>query len=175
MEEYFDWLCHFVGCRTHRKLLRCLHSIDFVYIYPMDGNRFEDGVNLRYRFADERGHHYRYISGWIDDRDCSVLEMMIALCLRLEENIVGNDDYGDRTYKWFCDMLRSMGIWNQNDISFDEVPVHQAVERMMNHAYDKDGCGGLFYIPKTKKDMRKAEIWYQAMWYLNDKLGPITI
>lgn len=40
------------GCLI--KLLRHLHNIDFQYMLPMDGNRAEDGIDLRYRFGYEK-------------------------------------------------------------------------------------------------------------------------
>ena len=56
--EYFEWMCQLV-CNerysrrlSYQKLLRHLHNIDFQYMLPMDGNRAEDGIDLRYRFGD---------------------------------------------------------------------------------------------------------------------------
>ena len=53
--EYFEWMCQLV-CNerysrrlSYQKLLRHLHNIDFQYMLPMDGNRAEDGIDLRYR------------------------------------------------------------------------------------------------------------------------------
>ena len=51
--EYFEWMCQLV-CNerysrrlSYQKLLRHLHNIDFQYMLPMDGNRAEDGIDLR--------------------------------------------------------------------------------------------------------------------------------
>lgn len=169
-EEYFQWLCHFVGCRHHSKLLRHLHEISFRYHFPMDGNRFEDGVNLRYRFADEKLYHYRYISAWIDDGNCSVLEMMVALSIRIEEQIMSDPEFGDRTHQWFKSMLKSMRIYSMDDDHFNPAIVDLAVADMMDHNYARNGEGGLFTLRKGRKDLRKVEIWCQAMWYLDDIL-----
>ena len=43
--EYFEWLIHFIGCKSHRELLYFLFSVDFTYSIPTDGNRYEDGVS----------------------------------------------------------------------------------------------------------------------------------
>lgn len=170
-EEYFLWLCKFVGCHHRRELLRFLFETDFRYNLPMDGNRYEDGVNLRYRFADENNYHYRFIAAWLDDRDCSVLEMMVALALRIEEHITGDPELGDQTARWFEDMLSSMNLWYMTDDKFNEGLARRTIELMMDRAYKRNGDGGLFYLPNTRKDLRRAEIWYQAMWYLDEALG----
>lgn len=166
--EYFEWLCHFVGFYRHRRLLRYLDSVSFRYTIPMDGNRFEDGVNLRYRFADEKGYHYRYISAWVDDHDCSVLEMMVALCLRIEETIIADMELGDQTSRWFKEMLESMGLYEMDDTNYREDIVSLAVNDMLDRNYTRNGGGGLFYLRHCKKDVRKEEIWHQAMWYIDE-------
>jgi hypothetical protein len=168
-QQYFEWLCTFVGCYDRRRLLAFLHSMPFEYTIILDGNRYEDGQDLRYRFANERGIHYRYVTAWIDNRDCSVLEMMVALSIRIEEHIMG--DPGDPSYsRWFCDMLKSMGIYWMTDDKFNETLAQRAVYRMMRHEYARNGEGGLFTLSRSRKDMRKVEIWYQAMWYLDELL-----
>ena len=56
---YFDWMCQLVCNEQYhrrlsfRKLLNHLHRIDFKYSHPMDCNRAEDGIDLRYRFGYE--------------------------------------------------------------------------------------------------------------------------
>ena len=99
--EYFKWMCNLVcGNRFSKdmsfdRLLRTLHDTDFTYIISRDSDRVRDGINLRYQFAHE---HYEideaesYIQG-----SCSILEMMVALSLRCEKNIMDNPAYGDRT------------------------------------------------------------------------------
>ncbi|MBO7449426.1 MAG: hypothetical protein J6U54_03575 [Clostridiales bacterium] len=171
-EQYFDWLCGYVGCHNHRKLLRYLYSVPFTYNLSMDANRYEDGVNLRYRFADEKHHHYRFVTAWLDDHDCSVLEMMVALSLRIEEHLTGDPEVGDRTHKWFTDMLKSMGVYSITDQIFtnSEIYVRSCVEKMLNRSYSRNGNGGLFTLRHSRKDLRKVEIWYQAMWYLDEIL-----
>lgn len=167
-KEYFEWLCGFVGCRSHRKLLRYLFSVDFSYTLPMDGNRYEDGVNLRYRFADERDYHYRYVSAWLDDVSCSMLEMMVALALRIEEHITGDPEAGDQTSRWFITMLKSSGMYELDDDSFDDGVADDIVNRVIDRRYSRNGEGGLFRLKHCRRDLRRAEIWYQAMWYIDE-------
>lgn len=168
--EYFEWLIHFIGCRNHRELLYFLFSVDFSYNISMDGNRYEDGINLRYRFADELGYHYRFVTPWIDDVPCSMLEMMVALALRIEEHITSDPEAGDQTSRWFKVMLKSSGLYALKDDNYDEQEAHEIIKNVLNHRYARNGDGGLFKIKNAKRDLRRAEIWYQAMWYLDETL-----
>ncbi len=54
--KYVNWMYSLV-CNedyteklSYRKLLKFLHSVDFTYLIETDGNRFEDGIELRYKF-----------------------------------------------------------------------------------------------------------------------------
>ena len=97
-DAYFNWMYQLVfdgrysKRLSYRKLLRELHRIEFTYSIPMDGNRAEDGVDLRYRFGYENGYSSSMISVYLDNRMCSVLEMMIALAIRCEEHIMDDPD-----------------------------------------------------------------------------------
>ena len=67
---YFEWMYHLV-CEedmSYRKLFYLLHDIDFTYTIDMDGNRFDDGVDLRYRFGDETGCDERMVAKYLDTR-----------------------------------------------------------------------------------------------------------
>ena len=169
--EYFEWLIHFIGCKDHRELLYFLFSADFSYRIPMDGNRYEDGINLRYRFADDRKYHYRYVSSLLDDVPCSVLEMMVALALRIEEHITADPEAGDQTSRWFKAMLKSSGLYKLDDEHYDGARAFEIVRNILNRKYSRNGDGGLFRLKHTRRDLRHVEIWYQAMWYLDETLN----
>lgn len=172
-QEYFKWMYQLVcGERyskklSYRKLLSYLHSVEFVYIIDLDGNRAEDGIDLRYRFGYERGYSDPMIASYLDDRPCSILEMMIALSIRCEEHIMENSDLGDRTGQWFWNMIVSLGLGSMTDARFDDEYVDEVVHRFLNREYERNGKGGLFTIEHCKKDLRSVEIWYQMCWYLN--------
>lgn len=170
-EEYFEWLCGFIGCKNHRKLLFFLFSVDFAYSIPADGNRYEDGVDLRYRFADEKGYPYRYVSPWLDAVPCSMLEMMVALSLRIEEQIAGDPEAGDQTDRWFKFMLKSSGFYNLSDANYDEAEARAIIKDVLNHRYSRNGNGGLFHLRHCRRDLRNAEIWQQAMLCINETLN----
>ena len=170
-DDYFEWLYDLV-CPDNRykKLCIFLHNTDFTYDLPMDGNRYEDGVSLRYRYAYVTDQPEHRVAEEIDNRPCSVFEMMVALALRMEEDVMAQPD-GDRTATWFREMLSSLGIGDMTNERFDELRVRRTINNFLRRDYEKTGRGGLFTIDNVPdRDLRKVEIWYQAMWHLNDVL-----
>lgn len=166
---YFEWMYYLV-CEedmSYRKLFYLLHDIDFTYTIDMDGNRFDDGVDLRYRFGAETGCDEREIARYLDIRPCSVLEMLIALSIRLEEHIMADPDVGNRTGKWFWAMMSNLKLDKMDDSMFERNRVKKVIQKFLDRDYARDGAGGLFRIKNCKYDLRDVEIWYQANWYLN--------
>lgn len=161
---YFDWMCKKV-CGENKpfnRLLQYLHDTEFTYLILKDENRAEDGISLRYRFAYETGLPEVFLEG-----PCSVLEMMIALCIRAEETIMDDPEIGDRTGQWFWGMIVNLGLGYMDDIRFDEEIVGTAIMHFLNRNYEPDGRGGLFTIKGCPYDLREVEIWYQINWYLD--------
>ena len=169
-DEYFDWLCSKVKDRNHRyhkKLLRKLYFSPFEYILDMDANRYSDGVDLRYRFAYQEEKNYAYVATVLDIYPCSILEMMIALALRCE-GFMSDPTYGNRASEWFWSMVRSLGLDGMTDGKYDADRVDDILQRFINREYHPNGTGGLFTLRDPLEDLRRVEIWYQAMWYFNE-------
>lgn len=133
----------------------------------MDENRQKDGLDLRYRFCYEFGYEDSKLALELDDKPCSVLEMIIALAIRFEEQILSDPEYGNRSSLWFWNMMENLGLRGMDDKNFDEGKVDEIVEKFLHREYEKDGSGGLFYIPNCPRDLRRVETWYQACWYFN--------
>lgn len=174
--EYLGWMTQII-CdgqpykRTaYSQLLRRLYDTDFTYKIPMDGNREQDGIDLRYRFGLENGYGSVIIADILDIHPCSVLEMMVALSIRCEEHIMSDPDIGDRTGEWFWKMMVSLGLEDMDDVSFDGRHVDGVLSRFLDRQYKRNGQGGLFTIEDSKRDMRTIEIWYQMCWYLDETL-----
>ena len=173
VSEYFEWLFNLAcGERyaeeiSYRKLLTHLHSIEFTYLIDNDGNRASDGIDLRYRFAITNGYENQ-VDDILDalDGPCSVFEMILALAIRCEENIMDNPSLGDRTGQWFWGMIGSLGLRTMTDNMFNEDRVNDIILRFLNREYEPDGRGGLFTIRQCRQDLRNVEIWYQLWWYL---------
>lgn len=169
-QEYFNWLygrmCRnrFADDISYEELFAYLHSVEFVYHNKFDQNRASDGIDLRYRYALIREEHgmERRLTG-----PCSVLEMIVALAIRCEENIMDDPSYGDRTAQWFWGMLVSLGIGSMDNARFDRDYVQFVIDRFHHRKYEPNGKGGLFTIKNCSRDLRKVEIWTQMCWYLN--------
>lgn len=174
LDDYFDWIYQIVSGGfspkklSYKKLLRLLFNTEFTYSMPMDGNRYEDGIDLRYRFGDDVGVEDAAIAGYLDDKPCSVLEMMVALAFRMEEQIMTNPDIGDRTGQWFWNMVASLDLGHMSDSRFNETEAVDILEAFLDRDYAPNGEGGLFIVKHPNYDMRDAEIWNQANWYLNE-------
>lgn len=171
---YFEWIYATVSptleesIGSFRKLLMHLHSVQFEYSIPFDGNRATDGIDLRYRFGYEYGIDSRIIASCIDICPCSMLEMMAALAIRCEEDIMSDPDIGNRTSVWFAVMIYSLGLDRMTDENYDEGYVNDILARFFSHTYKKNGEGGLFRLDKPPfHDMRQAEIWWQMNWYID--------
>ena len=170
--EYFDWLHDLVcGKRyskaiSYRKLLMTLHSIEFRYSIARDADRAMDGTSLRYRFARQYGYA-NTASLTCMDIECSVLEMMVALSIRCEEDYMDDPLVGDRTGQWFWGMIVNLGLGSMVDSRFDKQFVENIIERFLNREYEPNGKGGLFTVRNCNVDLRDVEIWYQLCYFLD--------
>ena len=169
---YFTWLYDLM-CRhrfaegfSYIKLFRRLYKTRFIYGIPNDRNRASDGITLRYRFTyDYAGE--ASASDSYPDNPCSVLEMMVALAIRCEKDIMDDPYKGDRTRQWFWRMIVSLGLNGMNDDYYDESTVDDILYRFLWRRYKKTGEGGLFTIKNCEQDLRDTEIWIQMLWYLD--------
>lgn len=172
--RYFDWLCRFVSdnryamIAQYRSLLRYLHGREFTYLIDLDGNRAADGEDLRYRFGSENGYSDSAIATYLDNKPCSILEMMIALAIRCEDHIMEDDSLGNRTGEWFWSMIESLGLKTMTDVRFTNRTADIIIDRFLNREYERDGHGGLFTVRNCRRDMRSIEIWYQMCMYLEN-------
>jgi hypothetical protein len=166
-DDYLDWLIDQVcdegyeDMRERRYLFEALDHEVFKPRLPMDRCRAEDGLELRRRYISETG------CVMADHGRCSVLEMMVALAMRCEEQIMIDLDVGRRVGRWFFYMVRSLGMLLDRGIFTSPYTVAMAVRRFQNGTYAPDGRGGLFYIPGYPKDLRNVDLWYQMQAYLN--------
>lgn len=172
--KYFNWMCQLVSIRrythgrSYRKLLKFLHTVDFYYSVPLDSNREADGIDLRYRFGYENSYGESMIAVYLDNRPCSVLEMMTALAIRCEQSIMDDPDIGDRAGQWLWNMLVNLGLEGMDDEHYDEDYTDKVVRRFLNREYKRNGEGGLFTVNHSGRDLRDVEIWYQMCWYLDE-------
>ncbi len=173
--SYLDWLYRRVSkngtdglSSRYHNLMRVLHSRDFYSVIPHDDNRAADGKSLRSQFSSKTG---------LVDMDflygpCSVLEMMVALAIRIENDLLYDCEKPDRTNVWFYDMIKHLGLSKCTDENWDEdclEMAHHAIDILLERTYRKDGKGGgLFPIRLPKRDQTRLQIWEQLHAYLLD-------
>lgn len=169
-EAYFVWLYGQVGSvknrnrsKTYWKLLRLLFEKEFTWSNDFDGNRAQDGIDLRNDFLRETGGPVGS-KGWIEP-ECSVLEMMIALSRKLA--FEGEGEPSD----WFWVLIKNLGLIECTD-AFPPDPriINEILDDLIERKYADNGAGGLFPLQHPHEDQRKVELWYQAQAYLLELL-----
>ena len=177
--EYFDWLCSLVHPEEQElywdEVLWRLQGTEFVYRHPKDVNREYDGLALRDEFWAVFG-----ASRGISERDmdvldrilggCTLLEMLIALARRGENDIMHDPELGDRSPKWFWMMLENLDLGQfaykgaldivQNREKFDEI-----TGCFLERKYPKTSRGTIFVSKNDKIDLRRVELWGQMCMF----------
>lgn len=166
--SYYNWLVEMIYAddytrHCYQKVLSLLYSKPFIWTIHNDGNREVDGLMLRDIYEKEIGLPAEKYG------KCSVLEMMIGLALRCEDNLMHDPEEGDRTYLWFWEMMDNLGLTEQDDYCFNETTCVRIIDRMLYRRYDEDGKGGPFYIPNCSKNLKTAELWYQLNYYIENR------
>jgi hypothetical protein len=166
-EAYLRWLYSQVASprlrsphKTFWKLLRTMFRTEFFWTVPNDDNRVEDGRVLRNEFLEKSGA--RCVDpDWLA-LGCSFLEMMIALCRRLEfEAGVHPSDW------WFWHLIENLELEDCTDASdTTEEVIRQKLDVVIWRTYKPNGHGGLFPLDRPRVDQRKIELWYQLNNYL---------
>ena len=169
-EKYYDWMCSLIKNNEknpviYSRILKFLYTTEFTWLIDLDGNRADDGIELRYRFGCEAGIENTIIHNELDNRACSVLEMLVALSLRCEDDIMQSTEER-RVDKWFWVMMDNLGFSLLENCRYDVRKANTIVKRLLDRTYGPDGTNGLVTIPNCEYDLRYVDIWYQMMWYL---------
>jgi len=152
-------------------LYKRLFDKEFYSILPADVNREKDGLALRDKFVKNLGGN-RPWEDLVPNGPCRVLEMMIALAIRVE-NEVSDHKKRDRTKTWFKMMIFNLGLDKYYDAVFYKLAefekIDQILDDFIDRKYDFSGYGGLWPLENPKNDQRKVEIWYQFFNYFEEK------
>ena len=171
-EIYFNWLYENICCNrahddiTYYNILRLLFDRSFSFTIDMDANRASDGIGLRYAF-DMNYEPDELIATNTIQSTCSVLEMMYALAIKIEHEIMDDPRYGDRTNQWFWQMMKNLGLSMMTDDNYDRELANEIIDIFIYREYDHDGKGNIFYVRNSDVDLRNLELWVQAECYLD--------
>ena len=165
INEYFHWLADMVNIDLEEEpelsylfLMRALFKKEFYWTIDFDEHRAMDGLYLREVFFDSK----------MDFGPCSVLEMLVALASRCDQDLLGDEE--NCTDEWFWDMITNLGLDVFVDTEFDPYAIEIILDRWLDRDYDQNGCGGLFYTDDPDIDMRNLEIWSQLQIYAMEKM-----
>jgi len=178
VKGYFDWLLEAVTCDLYAPgdywyLLDILFDTEFYWTLDRDSNRADDGMHLRLLYSQEHPVEGHKLLRSMPEF-CTVLEMLIALAKRCENEVMYDPDQGDRTALWFWIMLENLGLTSYNDRAFrrNHRRVDQYVDDIlttfMYREFEPDGTGSIFRVKNVQADMRDTELWYQMQYYVNE-------
>lgn len=175
-EGYFKWLEGELLDQDHmsyHSLLRKLHAKEFMWVNEYDENRADDGSRLRARYSEVCGVDYR--TSWLT-WPCSVLEMVDALAVKIDDMIMYDLSQGERIGEWFWLMLDNLGLLKYSDDIWAKRPetcdrdVDAILRRFMEREWDSHGRPNLF-LPKDGKltfEWSQMDIWGQCVAYFRD-------
>lgn len=176
--QYFEWITNIIFMDPVEKdayieLLQIMHSIPFQWHLEKDENRQKDAQDLRYTFGYIYGYSETEICQNLDIVPPSLLEVIVALINRVQDSILYDPNNQNHNQDIFIDILTSLKIaqFRGKLFSNDITIIYNAIERYYSCDYDYNGYGGLFTVSNPKNDMRDTEIWFQFMWYLDEKQG----
>ncbi len=180
-DQYFSWMLEKIfekdTLEIERRLavLRELNTVIFEFNIYTDENRQKDAQDLRYLFGDECGYSEAEICRTLDMQAPTLLEVIVALLVRVQESVLYDLDVTITNKDIFLDILKSLNInhiiGSYNLSSDQATDFYNSIGILYRREYTYYGEGGLFTVNNPKDDMRNTEIWYQFMWYLNEKLG----
>ena len=172
-----NWLCSRVDIGPeYSNLAGYLFDYKFRWVLDHDKSRAVDGQDLRYYFGCEIG-----INDYIDigrSDWASVLEVLVAFAMRIERQVMGDDDLGDRTATWFWEMMRNLSLAKMTNDSFNLDEVNRILDVWLDRKFDSNGRFSPFplnqggplmgqFCPKNANlDQKTVDLWYQMQTYM---------
>lgn len=182
--EYFEWLVSKVTSPAvpadtqARIVLQVLRDIRIKGL-PMadDEPRLEDGKQLRTNFMDDTGmavHSYKDAlepgSGF-----CTVLELLVALSMRMDDIMRDPLDPCSSVPSWFWGMVSTMvgqpfypcSYWALPASTSTAAFVAESSMKFLGRQYDPTGHNGNIFIDMSGVDLRAIDMWAQACHFMS--------
>lgn len=167
-EHYYRWLIDLLDdsyLKEHyEKLMEKLFTTEFTWVMSFDENRAKDGLRLRKDFAKRMGLDCQESPNLGAFEACSVLEMLIGLARRAENDILWNPDVGDHTGPLFWEMIENLHLDIYDDFNWFEDEVDEILSIFLERKYAADGDGNAFKLDRS--DPRKLDLWLQLNRYI---------
>ena len=173
--DYFLWLCDLVApSESYTNLLYILYTTPFYWSVHLDDDRNSDGLRLRDIYMN-----HSPISNSVPYGNSSVLEVIIALAITVEDQLMHDPKLGDRTSEWFWMMISNLGLTGKikdfSDSNWDDFndpkAIKNAVYIWLNREYEPNGNGGLFPLKNVTKDQRNVSLLLQIHTFFQENFG----
>jgi len=167
MIDYYNYLCSIIdtddfNIMEYTELLENLFHEKFYAIDKADENRIKDALYFRKCYIDNLCDISYDMS-----EPVNILELMVTLSRRIEDEIMTDMGRTKHTGKWFYIMIKNLGLSNLTNGYFDRNDFINIVVTFLNRNYEKNGSGGLFVVDDPNVDMRCINIWYQMHKYIS--------
>ena len=168
--DYLTWLVNRINIvedRNYGMLLRELYCKEFYAIVKYDEDRGADGIVLRDTWADEVGY-----SGSISFGPPRVLETLIGISLRIEDQIFGGPWADDWDYKRvFWDLINNLGVMEYDGVlsNADYEDVGTVLDEFLAKPSRRDTFANIFTFSVTPGNLRKMNLWGQMHAYIAEK------
>lgn len=165
-DDYLNWLIWRCGLEKEKKLSKHffeLHNMEFFYTIDRDDNREADGLDLREEYSIP-DIYIKYAKEFYE-RKCSVMEMMVALSIRVDDALIG-DPGEEHPKEFFLKMLENLGLLGANPQRIASAKIRQVVKDWLNRRFDSNGDGSPFPVECDGRDQRLLEIWDQVNSYV---------
>lgn len=182
--SYQIWLMNYIHFRYegYQKLVHLLWNTPFEgKLIGFDENWIANGLFLREYFERQTGKNL----GIFKDHSCTVMEVLIAISMRIEEYIgyesasetlwellenLGLDKFRDKKSKLSSEKDGKNDIFYTFESGFDKKSALVILQTWMERRYKSNGKGGLFPLKSTKRDQKQVEMWSQLNEYYHEKL-----
>lgn len=173
MEKIWDDYMRFLILRANlqqfkdlEKIFKLLHNISFSYVLYRDNNRAEDGVALRKIYL-ENNYLADHLLKMFQNRECSVLEMLIGLAIRVDNEYIGDPGEEHPEY-FFIEMIENLGLCRLKQGPHMNRVVYTIAKTWMDRKFKRNGQGSPFPVKYDDRDQRELEIWDQMNSYVNE-------
>lgn len=166
---YLIWRGGLQRFTKYGRLFDILHHIKFEVVLDRDDNREEDGCDLRNEYNVPNGFSVSVDEAFYA-RQCSVLEMLIALAIRVDDEIIG-DPAEEHPERFFMEMIKNLKLDRFKGEHYESDDVIKIIRKWMSREFNRDGYGSPFPVKYDHRDQRELEIWDQMNSYISENYG----
>ena len=159
---YLTYIIDLLGRPEYSRMLEFLLQYEFKPILNDDRNRAADGIWFRVLYFQNAGIDMPEEA--IRAAPCSVLEMMVALAVRMD--YIAGDPGMDQTAKWFWMMIDNLDLTVATDENFNKDYIISCIDRWLCRLLEPNGVGGAFPLRNPMSDQRYTSIWTQMNEYI---------